>query len=127
VVQKRGAAVIAARKLSSAMSAAKAICDHVHDWWFGTKTVSRSCITAGVLKRSGGVISNKSFKIKLNFLCFHMLLAEPLIELLLSGKAEESGVQTTENVNSIINMVQNTVIKMWTTSHTPGDEIDLVD
>lgn len=36
-VQKRGGAVIAARKLSSAMSAAKAICDHMHDWWFGIK------------------------------------------------------------------------------------------
>ena len=36
IVQKRGAAVIAARKLSSAMSAAKAICDHVRNWWFGT-------------------------------------------------------------------------------------------
>lgn len=36
-VQKRGAAVIAARKLSSAMSAAKAIVDHMHDWWYGTK------------------------------------------------------------------------------------------
>lgn len=35
-VQKRGAAVIAARKLSSAMSAAKAACDHMHDWWHGT-------------------------------------------------------------------------------------------
>ncbi|XP_040207155.1 malate dehydrogenase, cytoplasmic [Rana temporaria] len=35
-VQQRGAAVIAARKLSSAMSAAKAICDHIHDIWFGT-------------------------------------------------------------------------------------------
>ncbi|KAM4041893.1 malate dehydrogenase, cytoplasmic [Anomaloglossus baeobatrachus] len=35
-VQQRGAAVIAARKLSSAMSAAKAICDHVRDIWFGT-------------------------------------------------------------------------------------------
>lgn len=34
-VQTRGAAVIQARKLSSAMSAAKAICDHVRDWWFG--------------------------------------------------------------------------------------------
>lgn len=32
-VQQRGAAVIDARKLSSAMSAAKAIVDHVHDWW----------------------------------------------------------------------------------------------
>jgi len=35
-VQKRGAAVIAARKLSSAMSAAKAICDHIRDWHYGT-------------------------------------------------------------------------------------------
>ncbi|XP_028396075.1 malate dehydrogenase, cytoplasmic-like [Dendronephthya gigantea] len=35
-VQKRGAAVIAARKLSSAMSAANAICDHMRNWWFGT-------------------------------------------------------------------------------------------
>lgn len=35
-VQNRGAAVIKARKLSSAMSAAKAICDHMRDWWFGT-------------------------------------------------------------------------------------------
>lgn len=36
-VQKRGAAVLAARQLSSAMSAAKAICDHMRDWWFGTE------------------------------------------------------------------------------------------
>ncbi len=36
-IQKRGAAVIAARKLSSAASAAKAIVDQMHDWWFGTK------------------------------------------------------------------------------------------
>lgn len=35
-VQKRGAAIIAARKLSSAMSAAKAICDHMRDWWFSS-------------------------------------------------------------------------------------------
>ncbi|KAM8946797.1 malate dehydrogenase, cytoplasmic [Pelodytes ibericus] len=35
-VQQRGAAVIQARKLSSAMSAAKAICDHVRDLWLGT-------------------------------------------------------------------------------------------
>lgn len=36
VVQTRGAAIIKARKLSSAMSAAKAICDHMRLWWFGT-------------------------------------------------------------------------------------------
>ncbi|EGG22588.1 malate dehydrogenase [Cavenderia fasciculata] len=35
-VQKRGAAVISARKLSSAASAAKAITDHIHDWHLGT-------------------------------------------------------------------------------------------
>ncbi|KAI3386682.1 hypothetical protein SNEBB_006117 [Seison nebaliae] len=37
IVKQRGAAVIAARKLSSAMSAAKAICDHMKSWHFGTK------------------------------------------------------------------------------------------
>ncbi|MBN3304825.1 MDHC protein, partial [Amia calva] len=36
-VQQRGAAVIKARKLSSAMSAAKAICDHMRDIWFDFK------------------------------------------------------------------------------------------
>ena len=35
-VQKRGAAIIEARKLSSAMSAAKAIADHLRDWANGT-------------------------------------------------------------------------------------------
>lgn len=36
-VQKRGAAIIEARKLSSAASAANAVCDHIHDWLVGTK------------------------------------------------------------------------------------------
>uniref|UniRef100_A0A6A7FZY2 Malate dehydrogenase, cytoplasmic n=1 Tax=Hirondellea gigas TaxID=1518452 RepID=A0A6A7FZY2_9CRUS len=36
-VQNRGAEVIAARGFSSAMSAANAIKDHVHDWFHGTK------------------------------------------------------------------------------------------
>lgn len=36
-VQERGAAVIAARKLSSALSASRAITNHMHDWWFGTR------------------------------------------------------------------------------------------
>lgn len=46
-VQKRGAAVIAARKLSSAMSAAKAAADHVRDWWLGTQ--SGSFVSMGVI------------------------------------------------------------------------------
>lgn len=40
-IQKRGAAIIKARKLSSAMSAAKAICDHMRNWWFGTPPVRK--------------------------------------------------------------------------------------
>jgi len=36
-IQKRGAEVIAARGLSSALSAAIAITSHVRDWWLGTK------------------------------------------------------------------------------------------
>lgn len=35
-VQKRGAEIIKARKLSSATSAAKAICDHIREWIYGT-------------------------------------------------------------------------------------------
>lgn len=45
-VQKRGAAVIAARKLSSAMSAAKAACDHMKSW-FGS-TPSDDWVSMGV-------------------------------------------------------------------------------
>jgi len=45
-VQQRGGAVIAARKLSSAASAAKAITDHMHDWVFGTK--NEQIISMGV-------------------------------------------------------------------------------
>jgi malate dehydrogenase len=36
IVQKRGAAIIEARGLSSAASAANAAIDHLHDWVFGT-------------------------------------------------------------------------------------------
>ncbi|PKI56633.1 hypothetical protein CRG98_023016 [Punica granatum] len=38
IVQQRGAAIIKARKLSSALSAASAICDHMRDWVHGTST-----------------------------------------------------------------------------------------
>ena len=47
IVQKRGAAVISARKMSSAMSAAKAACDHMHDWWHGT--ASGRYVSMGVI------------------------------------------------------------------------------
>ncbi|KAK2577350.1 hypothetical protein KPH14_003470 [Odynerus spinipes] len=53
-IQKRGAAVIAARKMSSAMSAAKAAGDHMRDWWVGTKKGEWV---------SMGVVSNGSYGI----------------------------------------------------------------
>ncbi|KAK4592872.1 hypothetical protein RGQ29_017145 [Quercus rubra] len=36
IVQQRGAAIIKARKASSALSAASAACDHMCDWVLGT-------------------------------------------------------------------------------------------
>ena len=36
-VAKRGAEIIGVMKKSSAPSAANAACDHMHDWWVGTK------------------------------------------------------------------------------------------
>ncbi|GJD11396.1 Malate dehydrogenase, cytoplasmic [Galdieria sulphuraria] len=39
IIQERGAAVIKARKLSSAMSAANAVADHLRDWFAGTQDV----------------------------------------------------------------------------------------
>lgn len=48
LIQKRGAAVIAARKLSSAMSAAKAAADHMHDWYNGSyDVVSMAVVSEG--------------------------------------------------------------------------------
>ncbi|XP_067010237.2 malate dehydrogenase, cytoplasmic [Anabrus simplex] len=72
-VQKRGAAVIAARKMSSAMSAAKAAADHMHDIWHGTKPgqyVSMGVISDGsydtpkdIIFSFPVVIENKQWKI----------------------------------------------------------------
>ncbi|MCB9830952.1 MAG: malate dehydrogenase [Planctomycetes bacterium] len=46
-VQQRGAAIIAARGLSSAASAANAAIDHMHDWQFGTR--AGSWVSMGVV------------------------------------------------------------------------------
>ena len=70
-VQKRGAAVIAARKLSSAMSAAKAACDHMASWWLGAEDwVSMAVISDGSYDTPAGVmfsfpvtVSNKEWAI----------------------------------------------------------------
>ncbi|VDN24989.1 unnamed protein product [Gongylonema pulchrum] len=72
-VQKRGAVIIEKRKLSSAMSAAKAACDHVRDWHKGTKPdewVSMSILSDGSYGIPKGLvfsfpvtISNGEYKI----------------------------------------------------------------
>lgn len=65
IVQKRGAAVIAARKLSSAMSAAKAAADHMRDWWNGTPEgswVSMAVFSDGSYNTPAGVMF--SFPVK---------------------------------------------------------------
>lgn len=55
IVQKRGAAIIKDRKQPSAMSTAKAICDHLKDWWLGTNDDEWV---------SMGVVSDGSYGIK---------------------------------------------------------------
>lgn len=48
IIQQRGAAILEARKLSSAMSASKAAADHMHDWWHGTSDwISMGVISDG--------------------------------------------------------------------------------
>jgi malate/lactate dehydrogenase len=58
-VQKRGAAIMDARGLSSAMSAANAIADHMHDWFLGTRPgehVSMGVLSNGEYGVPAGII-----------------------------------------------------------------------
>jgi len=54
-VQKRGAAIIEMRKLSSAASAANAVCDHIHDWIYGLRDGSRFTSMAVISDGSYGI------------------------------------------------------------------------
>eukprot|EP00826_Nyctotherus_ovalis_P008946 TRINITY_DN12330_c0_g1_i12.p1 TRINITY_DN12330_c0_g1~~TRINITY_DN12330_c0_g1_i12.p1 ORF type:complete len:137 (+),score=56.83 TRINITY_DN12330_c0_g1_i12:28-411(+) len=60
-VQKRGAAIIAARKSSSALSAAKAVRDHIRSWYFGTK--EGEWVSMGVISKGNpyGIDENLCF------------------------------------------------------------------
>lgn len=57
-VQKRGGEIISVMKKSSAASAASAACDHMHDWWVGTKP--GEFVSMGVISDNNryGVASN---------------------------------------------------------------------
>jgi hypothetical protein len=49
-VQQRDANIVNTRHLSSAMSTAKATCDHMRDWWQGTNDASHNyCIDHALL------------------------------------------------------------------------------
>ena len=50
-VSGRGAAIIEAAGKSSAASAASAICDHMHDWWFGNQL--GGWVSMGVIVEGG--------------------------------------------------------------------------
>jgi len=66
-VQKRGAVIIEKRKLSSALSASKAACDHIHDWHFGTSAgqwVSMAVVSDGSYGVEKGLIF--SFPVTIN-------------------------------------------------------------
>ena len=60
-VQKRGAAIIKARGLSSAASAANAAIDHMHDWTFGTPEgdwVSMAIVSDGSYGAPEGIMTS---------------------------------------------------------------------
>lgn len=49
-VRKRGAEIISVKGMSSISSAARAACDHMHDWWNGSpadESVSMAVISEG--------------------------------------------------------------------------------
>ena len=60
IVQQRGAAIIKARKASSALSAASAACDHMCDWVLGTPKVD--------------YLSSQIAFDHTELICFHILL-----------------------------------------------------
>jgi malate dehydrogenase len=67
-VQQRGGAVIKARKLSSAASAANAICNHIHDWVLGTPQV-RSCSSSCLV-----LLLRRRRLLSLALRCLHALM-----------------------------------------------------
>ncbi|CAF3553216.1 unnamed protein product [Rotaria socialis] len=66
-VRKRGGDIIAARNLTSSISAAKAIADHLESWWYGTKEnewVSMGIISDGSYDVEKGLVFSYPVQIK---------------------------------------------------------------
>merc|ERR1712051_81870 len=95
-VQKRGAAVIAARKLSSAMSAAKAACDHMKSWVQGTPAddwVSMGVFSDGSYSTPKGVMF--SFPVTCSYGKWKIVQGLTMSEFAM-GKLAETGKELCE-------------------------------
>ncbi|KAA0203057.1 hypothetical protein HAZT_HAZT007994 [Hyalella azteca] len=95
-VQKRGGAVIAARKLSSAMSAAKAACDHMSSWWNGTpdgQFVSMGVFSDGSYDTAPGVMF--SFPVHIKDRKWSIVQGLPIDDFA-KGKLEATGKELCE-------------------------------
>lgn len=95
-VQKRGGAVISARKASSAMSAAKAACDHVRDIWQGTpegKYASMGVFSDGSYKTAEGVMF--SFPVTIKDKKWSIVQGLPIDEFA-QGKLDATGKELCE-------------------------------
>jgi len=107
-VQKRGAAVIAARKLSSAMSAAKAVCDHMRDWWHGTKDgewVSMGVPSDGSYGIPEGLIY--SHPVKINPDKTYSIVQGLKIDDFSRGKMDATAKELTDERDSAFSFLQN--------------------
>lgn len=120
-IQKRGAAVIAARKMSSAMSAANAVADHLHDWLLGTDRIVSMSVT------SDGSYGSCILLVLL-FLIFCKVLKEEqyflsrcvaLVEVLMKSSKDlslmtlVSAILRLQQMNSILKKYDNLFLFVW--------------
>lgn len=105
-VQKRGASVIAARKMSSAMSAAKAACDHMKDWWLGTQ--GDSWVSMGVISDgSYGTPENVIFSFPVTCKNKEWTIVKGLpIDDFSKNKLEQTGQELTEEREEALSVCQ---------------------
>lgn len=106
-VQKRGGAVIQARKLSSAMSAAKAACDHMKDWWQGTQEgnfVSMGVFSDGSYNTPEGVMF--SFPVTLKDKQWTIVQGLPIDEFA-QGKLDVTGKELCEERDDALSVCQD--------------------
>ncbi|CAL8111603.1 unnamed protein product [Orchesella dallaii] len=106
-VQKRGAAVIAARKMSSAMSAAKAAGDHMRDWWLGTSDgsfVSMGVISDGSYNAPADVVF--SFPVSIKNKQWTIVQGLPIDDFS-RGKIEQTGQELVEERQEALSVCED--------------------